>query len=110
MLIRNTIEFPTGAPSVDLVATRLESRTGLKIRRTVDAEHNVALSGDGFSQPCDLKFSANAVTVYLSTRVTYLDWCLLATLIDLGGQYKGKLPRWVNTKWADRKWWQMLPH
>jgi hypothetical protein len=99
------IFFPNGTPDPKLIWRRICDRTGLDIELTLSDEGE---EGD-FSSPvfilaCDFEMQDRAILV-LMPRSSYLEWSVIAALIDLGGIFNEEVPGFVNTKWVDRKWW-----
>ena len=112
MLLEAPVEFPNGVPSLDSVRQRVSERSGLRIELQCDAKGNATLENPEFPRPCELAVGQEQISLILPVirQWCYLEYVTLAALVDLGGQspYK-ELPKYVNTKWHDRKWWQFIP-
>jgi hypothetical protein len=106
-IFRVKVHFDQGSPDPERLVEGVHRRTGLEIELTKTGD-SLLLSNESFANPCDVRIQPNDVFLYCGQRVSYLEWCTLACLVDMGGQYNGKIPSLVNTRWAKRRWWQRL--
>lgn len=114
---RVRVSFPSSKdmPDSEVLRSKVSERSGLNVELyslgiANDTEW-YSLSHRDFWDPVQFHSdNSNVMCLELeSTRLSYLDWIAIAALVDLGGQYKGKLPWFVDLKWRERKWWHFLP-
>src|SRR5438128_758521 len=112
MLLQVPVHFPDGPPSLDALRQRVSDRSGLAIKLQCDPDGNAELESSEFPRPCELTLGPDHISLTLppTSRWSYLEFVTIASLVDLGGKPPFKsLPKYVNTKWHDRKWWQFIP-
>lgn len=111
MLFKFSVSFPQGAPTLEALRRQASDRSGLDVELQPGEGGEAELTHPEFKRPCELMVDPDAIAVMMDGGGwSYLHYITLAALIDLGGQYKGKkLPKFIDTKWKDRKWWQFLP-
>lgn len=115
------IPFQRGAPSAAQLHQALRERSGLEVELIGLLEGGWLFLHKNFT--LEIEFCAHEAGSADKDRVrkfgeigiiqqypgTYLYWCTLAAMRDLGGDVPFGLPKWVNTKWNERKWWQFIP-
>src|SRR4051812_15413626 len=110
MLLETPVRFPGALPSLEALQQRVSERTGLAIELQRGTHGNAELFHSEFPSACDLLVGPDRISLLHGPSMSYLEYATLASLVDLGGEYTGeKLPKFVNTKWHDRKWWQFFP-
>jgi hypothetical protein len=101
------ISFPNGLPNPEQMWVKLRQRTGLHIELDLSDEGDwCVFSSSEFILPCELNRADGDTKIHVVLpRFSYLEWCVIAILIDLGGIFDGEVPEFVNVKWENRKWW-----
>lgn len=116
--------FTGPPPSQELVARRLQERTGLELRweqfggpermKSRLVESCWSVSHPSLKTTVEVRFSDQIVSadVLLGLFGTgYLFWCVAAVLAELGGSngVEKRLPRYASVRWPDKRWWQWIP-
>lgn len=111
MLLDFPVRFSDGPPSLDALRQRVSERTGLVIELQRLEHDNVELTNPEFPRPCWVVIGPDVISLLMpANRWSYLEYVTIAALVDLGGQSPfTSLPKYVNTRWPDRKWWQFIP-
>ena len=115
-MLGRTMLFPKGAPAKEAIREAVGRRTGLLIK-IVDSdefpitERTGALFNAEFRFPINFSIEEDKVVILAALAAqSYLFFCTLASLEDLGGRPEDPrtrpLPDFVNRKWSERKWWQ----
>ena len=112
MLFKVPVRFSEGPPSLAALQQRVSERTGLAIKLHCDPDGNAELESPEFPRPCELTVGPDHISLTLPAinSWSYLEYVTIASLVDLGGKSPYEtLPKYVNTRWHDRKWWQFIP-
>ncbi len=117
------ISFEGGAPSPAQLHNAVRERSGLEVELIGLLEGGWLFLHKNFSveiefceRPAGSADKKGRVRKFAEVGIiqqypgTYMYWCTLAAMRDLGGQVPFGLPKWVNTKWNQRKWWQFIPN
>jgi hypothetical protein len=105
------ITFDKPLPLPDAIHAKLCELTGLKVNFSLIHPFYGEFEHEEFRNPVEFAIKERTVWIYLLPgSLSYLEWSLIATLVEMGGDYRGdSIPKWARLKWKDRKWWQFIP-
>ncbi len=96
------IPFESGAPVTSEIFEQLKSRTGLSLECTVlyESDDACAVTFPGFG--CMPMIECFPDKVYINVFIgenSYIFWATIATVVQMGGTYPGKIPEYASARW-----------
>lgn len=90
-------------PSLSQIETQVRQRTGLTCEVTQPAK---GCNGSSIrfleGRRVEVVWLDQAVIVCYNRRLGYFEWCVVATLVELGGEWTGgPIPEYANAPWTD---------